>query len=142
MGKQVVHCGDAGSGQMMKAINNIVYNININAVCELLPLATKAGLHPHALETVLTHGSSRSFASEHFVPRILDRHFDNDFSMDSAYKDLINIRKIKNQFNAEMPLFEAMEERYKQTQSAGFGSEPKSALVKLYEQTLAVIVKR
>lgn len=142
MGKQVVHCGEAGSGQMMKALNNIVYNININAVCEILPLATKAGLHSMALETVLTHASARSFAGEHFIPRILDRQFENDFSMDSAHKDLINVRKLKDQFKAEMPLFEAMQQRYEQTLTAGYGSEPKSALIKLYERCLDVLVKR
>jgi len=142
MGKQVVYCGNAGSGQMMKAVNNIVYNININAICEMMPLATRGGLDLQALETVLINGSSRSFASEHFIPRILDRQFENDFSMDSAHKDLLNINKLKNQFDAETPLFDAMQNRYEKTQNAGYGDEPKSALIKLYEQTLNVLVKR
>jgi len=62
--------------------------------------------------------------------------------MDSAHKDLLNINKLKNQFDAETPLFDAMQNRYEKTQNAGYGDEPKSALIKLYEQALNVLVKR
>ena len=68
MGNYIVHCGECGMGQVMKAVNNIIYNINIAALCEVLPLAVKAGLHPERLADVVTSASSRSFASEYFVP--------------------------------------------------------------------------
>ena len=62
MGEFIVHCGAVGAGQLMKAVNNIIYDVNIAAFCEVLPLAIKAGLPPEQLEKVLTTGSSRSFA--------------------------------------------------------------------------------
>ncbi|MGA1137925.1 MAG: NAD(P)-dependent oxidoreductase, partial [bacterium] len=34
LGKNIVYCGEVGSGQLMKAVNNIIYNINIVALCE------------------------------------------------------------------------------------------------------------
>ena len=43
MGEFIVHCGDIGMGQLMKAVNNIIYNVNIAAICEVMPLAVKAG---------------------------------------------------------------------------------------------------
>ena len=73
MGAFILHCGDCGKGQMMKAFNNVVYDINIAAISELLPTAVKAGLDPSLLEQLFTTGSSRSFASEHFVPRMVQR---------------------------------------------------------------------
>ena len=38
MGEFVVHCGEVGMGQLMKAVNNIIYNVNIAAFCEVMPL--------------------------------------------------------------------------------------------------------
>ncbi|OED35252.1 hypothetical protein AB833_31160 [Chromatiales bacterium (ex Bugula neritina AB1)] len=142
MGKQVLHCGDIGSGQMMKAVNNIMYNINIAGFCEVLPLAVKAGLDPLMVESLLTGGSSSSFASEHFVPRILDRKFDGDFPMKAAYKDILNIQDIASEVEAHLPLVSAMVETYDEAIAAGYGGESKSAMIKVSEQRLGVTVRR
>ena len=42
-GETVIHCGALGSGQAMKAINNIIYNVNIAALCEVLPAHRRHG---------------------------------------------------------------------------------------------------
>ncbi len=112
----------------MKAFNNIVYNVKIAAICEVMPLAVKAGLEVGKLAEVLTTASSRSFASEYFVPRILERKFDSDFSMQAAYKDIVNIQEVAARFQASMPIVDAIE--------MGFSDEPKSAMVKVYEKYL------
>ncbi len=142
MGEQILHCGGIGSGQMTKAINNIIYNINITGFCEVLPLAVKAGLDPELLEKLVLAGSSRSFASEHFVPRILDGKFDDDFPMQKAYKDILNVRDMASTFQVETPLVDAMTSTYRSTMNSGFGMEPKSAMIKIYEQQFGVTVRR
>ena len=76
LGKNIVYCGEVGSGQLMKAVNNIIYNINIVALCEILPLGVAAGISIDALEQVVTSASSRSFAGDHFIPRIMAREFE------------------------------------------------------------------
>ncbi len=136
MGEFVVHCGDVGMGQLMKAVNNIVYDVNIAAFCEVLPFAVKAGLQPAQLAEVLTTGNARSFASEHFVPRIMERRFEGDFSLRSAYKDIVNIQEAAAQLDASLPLVEAMVTTYRAAIEMGFGDEPKSAMVKVYEERL------
>ena len=136
MGEFVVHCGEVGSGQLMKAVNNIVYDINIAALCEVLPLAVKAGLQPAQLAAVLTTGNARSFASEHFVPRILERRFEGDFSLRAAHKDIVNIEEAAAQLAASLPLVEAMASTYRAAIEMGFGDEPKSAMIKVYEARL------
>ena len=120
----------------MKAFNNIVYNVNIAAICEVMPLAVKAGLQAGKLAEVLTTASSRSFASEYFVPRILERKFDSDFSMQAAYKDIVNIQEVAARFQASMPVVDAMESTYRAAMEMGFSDEPKSAMVKVYEKYL------
>ena len=141
MGAFVAHCGDVGMGQLMKAVNNIVYDVNIAAFCEILPFAVKAGLQPDQVAEVLTTGNARSFASEHFVPRILRRKFDGDFSLRAAYKDIVNIQEAAAQLDASLPLVETMVSIYRAAIEKGFGNEPKSAMVKVYEERMGQQVR-
>ena len=136
MGEFIVHCGEIGMGQLMKAVNNIIYNVNIAAICEVMPLAMKSGLAADKLAQVLTTASSRSFASEYFVPRILERKFDGDFSLQAAYKDIVNVQELAARFEASTPVVDAMVSTYQAAIDMGLGAEPKSAMVKVYEQQL------
>ena len=142
MGKHIFHCGDVGMGQVMKAINNIIYDINIVGMCEILPLAVKAGLKVDTVAAVVTSGSSRSFASEYFVPRILEGNFEGDFPMEAAYKDIDNVQEIAQRLRAATPVMNAMIATYQQTIAMGHGDEPKSAMIKLYEHVLDQRVRR
>ena len=142
MGEFVVHCGEVGTGQLMKAVNNVIYDVNIAAVCEVLPLAVKAGLDPETVATVVTTASARSFASEHFVPRILERRFDGDFSLQGAYKDIVNIEEVAAHFDASLPVVNAMVATYRAALEMGLGELPKSAMIKVYEDRLDQEVRR
>ncbi len=142
MGEFIVHCGKVGSGQLMKAVNNIIYNVNIAAICEVMPLAVKAGLGTDTLAEVLTTASARSFASEYFVPRILDRKFDTDFSLNAAYKDIVNVQEAAERLQAETPVVDAMVATYRAAIDMGYGDEPKSAMVKVYEKQMGQKIKR
>lgn len=135
---ETIHCGPIGCGQAMKAINNIIYNVNIAALCEVLPLAVAVGLDPEEVGRLVTSASSRSFASDYFVPRMLERRFDTDFSMNDAYKDIINVQNMGIETRASLPVVNAMISTYQAAVSAGFGDEPKSAMLKVYERALGV----
>ena len=133
MGEFIVHCGDVGMGQLMKAVNNIIYDVNIAAFCEVMPLAVKAGLAPEKLAAVLTSASSRSFASEYFVPRILKGRFQDDFSLKAAHKDIVNIEEVAARLKTDLPVVKAMVSTYRKAIDMGFGDQPKSAMIKVYE---------
>jgi 3-hydroxyisobutyrate dehydrogenase-like beta-hydroxyacid dehydrogenase len=141
-GEDVVHTGPLGCGQAMKAINNIVYNVNIAAICEALPLAMAVGLDPEVTAQVVTTASSRSFASEYFVPRMMERKFDFDFPMKSAYKDIVNVQKMAVETQAQMPVVNAMIATYQAAMADGYGVLPKSAMLKVYEKALGVEFKK
>ena len=136
MGRDVIHCGPLGAGQLMKAVNNVIYDINIAALCELLPLAARAGLDPDTVAAVVTSGSSRSFASEYFVPRMLAGRFEGDFSLAQAWKDIVNVQEIAVRHGAMTPVTAAMTAVYQTAIAQGHGEEPKSAMIKVYEQVL------
>lgn len=137
-GKDIIHGGPLGCGQAMKAINNIIYDVNIAALCEVLPLAVAVGLDPDEVARLVTTASSRSFASEYFVPRMMERRFDSDFSMRAAYKDIVNVEQMARETGASLPVVNAMIESYRAAMDAGFGDEPKSAILKVYENALGV----
>lgn len=137
-GEVIIHCGPLGSGQAMKAINNIIYDVNIAALCEVLPLAVSIGLDPNEVARLVTSASSRSFASEYFVPRMMARRFDTDFSLQDAYKDIVNVQRMGIETGASLPVVNAMIASYQAAIAAGFGEEPKSAMLKVYENALGV----
>ena len=141
MGEFVVHCGDVGQGQLMKAVNNIIYDINISALAEVMPLAVKAGLSPQTLANVLTTGSARSFAGEYFVPKILEGQFEGDFSLRAAYKDIVNVQEAAAECGAQLPVVTAMVSTYQAAIDMGFGDEPKSSMIKVHEKRLAQKVR-
>ena len=141
-GKNIVYCGEVGSGQLMKAVNNIIYNINIVALCEILPLGVAAGISIDALEQVVTSASSRSFAGDHFIPRMMAREFEGDFPLAGAYKDILNMQKVATEKQALTPLMNAMISSYQNALADGLGDEPKSAIIKIYEKVLGVEFKR
>ncbi len=142
LGKNLVYCGEVGSGQLMKAVNNIIYNINIVALCEILPLGVAAGISIDALEQVVNSASSRSFAGDHFIPRMLAREFEGDFPLAGAYKDILNMQKVATEKQALTPLMNAMISSYQNALADGLGDEPKSAIIKIYEKVLGVEFKQ
>jgi len=138
LGEFIIHCGAIGSGQAMKAINNVIYDVNIAALCEMLPLAKAIGLDTDAVAKVVTSASGRSFASEYFVPRMLERRFDSDFAMGDAFKDIVNVQKMAIETQAMLPVVNAMVASYQAAMAAGFADQPKSAILKVYENALGV----
>ena len=138
MGEHIIHAGPVGCGQAMKALNNIVYDINIAAISEVIPLALAVGLDADLVAELMTTGSSKSFASEYFVPRMMDRAFHTDFAMEDAYKDIINVQRMRDETGASIPVVDAMVKSYQSAMDAGFGREPKSAMIKVYEEKLGV----
>jgi len=140
-GQDVVHTGPLGCGQAMKAINNVVYNVNIAAISEALPLAMAVGLDPNVVAQVLTTASGRSFASEYFIPKMAERTFDFDFTMKDAYKDIVNVQKMGIETQASLPVVNAMIASYQAAMAAGYADEPKSAMLKVYEKALGVEFK-
>lgn len=104
----IIHAGPIGTGQAMKALNNVIYDINIAALAEIIPLAVAIGLDPDQIAELVLTGSSSSFASKHFVPRMIEGKFSGDFSMQAAYKDIVNVQRMQKETNAWTPIMDAM----------------------------------
>ncbi|MDU6055029.1 MAG: 3-hydroxyisobutyrate dehydrogenase, partial [Acinetobacter junii] len=64
MGKNVIHCGEVGAGQIAKICNNLILGISMAAVAEGMALGAKLGIDPQALAGVVNTSSGRCWSSE------------------------------------------------------------------------------
>jgi 3-hydroxyisobutyrate dehydrogenase len=68
MGKRVVHCGEAGNGQVAKICNNMVLGASMIAVSEAFVLGEKLGLSHQALFDVVSSSSGQCWALTSYCP--------------------------------------------------------------------------
>jgi 3-hydroxyisobutyrate dehydrogenase len=71
MGRSVVHVGPAGSGHAAKALNNYVSAASLLATVEALHIATRFGIDPASMTSVLNACTGHTHASEHQVQQFM-----------------------------------------------------------------------
>jgi 2-hydroxy-3-oxopropionate reductase len=76
MGKNIVHVGGNGDGQICKVANQIVVAITIEAVAEGLLFASKAGADPKKVREALLGGFAQSRILELHGERMINRNFE------------------------------------------------------------------
>jgi 3-hydroxyisobutyrate dehydrogenase-like beta-hydroxyacid dehydrogenase len=138
MGNNIVHMGDVGSGQLAKMINNIIFNSNIAALAEVLPMAVKLGLDAETIARVISNGSGQSFASDIFLPNILEDRFDKGYPLELAYKDMRHAMEVSDQKKIPLPMIRTAAETYQKALDSGWGQEDKGAMIKVFESALGV----
>jgi len=134
LGKNIVHIGDAGAGQVAKAANQVVVGITIAAVSEALVLAQKAGVDPAKVRQVLLGGFAQSRILDAHGQRMLERNFNPGFRIRLHEKDL----KIATATGAEygVPLMVAgiVQQMMTAMRSMGHGELDHAAVVKFIEE--------
>ncbi|OAL86752.1 3-hydroxyisobutyrate dehydrogenase [Acinetobacter terrae] len=95
MGKNLVHCGEVGTGQVAKICNNLILGISMTAVAEGMALGVKLGIDPQALAGVINSSTGRCWSSEIYNPwpHICDnapasRGYTDGFAAQLMLKDL------------------------------------------------------
>lgn len=88
LGRNIVHIGDAGAGQVTKACNQIVVALTIQAVAEALMLAKRSGVDPARVREALLGGFAQSRILELHGQRIIDSTFKPGFKIRLHRKDL------------------------------------------------------
>jgi len=142
IGNKILHMGPVGSGQLTKLINQLLFDINMAALAEVLPLAVKKGLDPEKVGQIVNSGTGRSYASEFFIPQILKNDFSAGYPMRHAYKDLISGAVIAAKEVIPMPVTMAATVTYQTALLKGHGSEDKGAMIKVYEELLGVAYRK
>lgn len=138
MGKTILHMGPVGSGQLTKLINQLLFNANMAAMAEVLPMSVKLGLDPDKVAQVITTGTGRSFGAEFFAPRILRDQFTEGYPIGKAYKDMVSALEISGHQRIPLPITQATATIFQMAISEGLGAEDKGALIKVFERLLGV----
>ena len=68
MGKNIVHCGAAGNGQVAKVANNMLLGISMIGVAEAMALGVALGMDAKTLAGVINTSSGRCWSSDTYNP--------------------------------------------------------------------------
>lgn len=142
MGNTIIYVGASGNGQMMKLINQIMFNIHCATMAELLPLAVKMGLDPEQTLTVTRTGTGQCFALDNFGPLILEGNFGPGYPLADAYKDMAHVAEISSAHRIPLPVTAAATVTYQMALDLGLGRENKGAMIKVWEKILGVEVRK
>jgi 3-hydroxyisobutyrate dehydrogenase-like beta-hydroxyacid dehydrogenase len=142
MGNTILYLGASGNGQIMKMINNVLFDIHCAALAEILPLAVKMGLDPEQVIAVARKGTGQSFALDNFGPLILEGNFGPGYPLEDAYKDMVHAVEISSAHRIPLPVTSATMATYQMALDLGLGRENKGAMVKVWERVLGVEVRK
>lgn len=137
LGGSVVHVGPAGSGQVVKACNQLLVAITIAGVSEALVLGAKLGVAPAAILDVLSKGLAGNRVMEVRRRNFLEHRFTPGFKVDLHHKDLEIALASAGQANVPLPLTAAVQQLLRQLRAAGRGGEDHSAILAAVEAQAA-----
>ncbi len=138
MGKNIVHIGEAGAGQIAKAANQIVVALTIEAVGEALVLAIKAGVDPTRVREALLGGFAQSRVLEIHGQRMLERNFKPGGRLSLHHKDLGIALAAGQEYRVALPLTASVHQMMNALIATGLGDWDHSALVTLLEEIAGI----
>lgn len=141
MGRNIVHIGEAGAGQVAKACNQIIVALTIEAIGEAFVLAAKAGVDPARVREALLGGFAQSRILEVHGQRILDRNFLPGFKTRLHYKDLKIALDTGRAYGVPLLATGLVHELYASLVTRGKAELDHSALVTLIEELAGVAVQ-
>lgn len=141
MGQQIIHTGDAGSGQAAKICNNMILGISMIAISEAFVLAEQLKLSPQKLFQVVSNSSGQCWAMTKYVPvpNILENvpannDYQPGFAASMMLKDLLLSQNSAHSVHVSTPLGAKATALYQQLIEQGLGNSDFSAIVKLIAQ--------
>jgi 2-hydroxy-3-oxopropionate reductase len=134
MGKNIVHVGDAGAGQVTKAANQVVVGLTIATVSEALVLAKKAGVDPAKVRQALLGGFAQSRILDAHGQRMLDRDFKPGFRIRLHEKDLSIALATGKEYGVPLMLTAIVHQMMNAMKVMGRGELDHSGLVTLIEE--------
>jgi 3-hydroxyisobutyrate dehydrogenase len=136
MGKTIVHCGSAGSGQAAKLCNNMILGVTMIATAEAFVLAEKLGLSHQALFDVASTSSGQSWSLTSYCPvpgpvpnSPANRNYAAGFAAALMLKDLRLAQEAAAAEQVATPLGAAAAQIYTLYNAAGEGSTDFSGVI-------------
>jgi len=141
MGKNIVYCGEVGSGQVVKACNQILVAGVLETASEALVLGAKAGVDPEIVLRVIAGGYAMRVLDVR-GPLVLKRDFKPGFKTRLHYKDLGIALAAGSEYGAPLPVTSLIHEMMGAMKVLGRGETDHSAVITLLEDLAKVEVKK
>jgi 2-hydroxy-3-oxopropionate reductase len=141
MGKNIVYCGETGSGQVVKACNQILVAGVLETAGEALVLGAKAGVDPEVVLKVIAGGYAMKVLDVR-GPLLLNRNFQPGFKTRLHYKDLGIALAAGSEYGVPLPVTSLIHEMMCAMKVLGRGETDHSAIVTLLEDLAKVEVKK
>jgi 3-hydroxyisobutyrate dehydrogenase len=139
IGSNIFHLGDAGTGCIVKLINNLIVLCTGQIAQEGLVLGTKAGLDPAQLYELLKVGTAAPMVK--MLPYSLGRRFDNpSFTLALAEKDVSLALELARTMQVPMPVTSAAHQTYLRAVANGLGEKSFMATLEALEASAGVTV--
>ena len=134
MGKNIVHVGGAGAGQVAKAANQIVTGMGVLAVAEAFAFASKNGVDAGKVREALLGGFAYSKILENHGQRMLDRNFKPGFKSWMHEKDLNIVMQTAHELGLCLPGSAATAQMFNAMVGSGLGEQDSIAVLQLLEK--------
>ncbi len=141
MGKNIVHCGAAGNGQVAKVANNMLLGISMIGVAEAMALGVALGMDAKTLAGVINTSSGRCWSSDTYnpFPGLLDnvpasRGYSGGFGSDLMLKDLGLATEAAKQVRQPVILGALAQQLYQSFSAQGHGGLDFSAIINQYRK--------
>jgi len=134
VGKTIVHVGPVGSGQTVKAANQLIVAGTIELVAEAIVFLEAYGVDTEAAVKVLAGGLAGNAILDRKAAGMLARDFTPGFRIDLHHKDLGIVTSAAREAGVVLPLGAVVAQLVASLRAQGDGGLDHSALLKLVEQ--------
>ncbi|HZU66116.1 MAG TPA: 2-hydroxy-3-oxopropionate reductase [Ktedonobacteraceae bacterium] len=133
LGKTIVHVGENGAGQIVKACNQIVVALTIEAVSEALVLGSKAGVDPAKILQVLGGGLAANRIIELRGANMLAHDFTPGGRVRFHHKDLGFVLEAARSYGVSLPTTALVDQMFASLELRGHGDLDHTALLTYLE---------
>jgi 2-hydroxy-3-oxopropionate reductase len=134
VGKTVVHVGPSGSGQTVKAANQLIVAANIEALAEAVVFLEAYGVDTEAALDVLGGGLAGSKVLDQKRGNMLGRSFEPGFRIELHHKDLGIVTAAAREAGVVVPLGSLVAQLMASAKAVGDGGLDHSALLRGVER--------
>jgi 2-hydroxy-3-oxopropionate reductase len=133
MGKTITHIGDAGSGQIAKAANQIMVAAQMVAMGELLMFAQKSGADPVKVVEAIRGGAAQCWTLDVKPPRLFSGNRQPGFKASMQSKDLNIVMETAKEYGIPLPSCAIDQQLYQSMLQNNLGNLDNSAIISVFE---------
>jgi 2-hydroxy-3-oxopropionate reductase len=128
-----VHVGEAGSGQIVKACNQIIVGVVLEGVSEALVLGSKAGVDPAKVIEAVSGGLAGTKVMDQKRDKFLEHDFAPGFRIELHHKDLAIALATAREVGVPVPVTALVDQMLQELQVKGRGELDHSAVLSVIE---------